>query len=141
MSSVTNIIILSLGADEQLPEINRWLGEHEHNDIKEVDVCKHVGGEKCMSPHILMAGFNYFNNGEFVKFLKSLDWRNEAQLLVQTEHEEGYKLIKLNKPPPPERCDGSCGRKLSDCSGYYRSKNGVFCLDCKPFWPGRMYDK
>ncbi len=95
MSSITSVIVLGLYAGRKLGEINSYLCRNGHNDIKEINCCQ-CGGEKCMRPGILMGGFNYLNYGNFVKFLKSLDWGSEAQLLILEEHDERFRLINLS---------------------------------------------
>ncbi|KKN71815.1 hypothetical protein LCGC14_0416690 [marine sediment metagenome] len=102
MSSVTSTIILSLFANNHLEEINNYLKGQNHNAVVEIDCCS-GGGEKCMSPAILMGGFNNMDIDAFIQFLKTLDWQSDAILVYCHDQEDFYSVIRLSKEKSPFR--------------------------------------
>lgn len=99
MSSVTNLLIIGLGAVLNLEKINIWLENLtalDESSFRRID--DYCGGDKAMETDILGSALNYFERHIeiFIQFLKGLDWRHKTDLFIQKEHEDVFTRIKIN---------------------------------------------
>ena len=92
MSYVTNVIIAeygsSLNVSNYIDELNQHCFSSDKSGFAPVDITslKSTGGSKYMNGSIIVGGFNYLDIDEFIKNLKSFDWKGLA--------------YKHNKQPP-----------------------------------------
>jgi len=98
MSVVTNLI-LNLGHEDKIDEINEWLVERygagfgEMIDHSKCERC--VGGNRNMEPDIYIAAFNYFRLHEFIEFLVSIKWQDIGHIQLLSMDDEALHFQSI----------------------------------------------
>ena len=95
MSYVTNVIICSLGADQNKKQINRWLYRRRLGGIR--DVSDFAGGHKHLETTVLLGAFNYLGDERFIKFLKKIDWEWKTDLFLQCEDDYSFSNTVISE--------------------------------------------
>ncbi len=101
MSRIFNVLILSgycTDLENNLPLINKWLDDNNHNSL--IMVNDAGGGEKVVTCGVALAAFNHLEYLSFWKFLKSLNWKSNADLLVQGSYiydDEWFRTKIINR--------------------------------------------
>ncbi|HEY9851572.1 MAG TPA: hypothetical protein V6D28_19030 [Leptolyngbyaceae cyanobacterium] len=107
MSWVTDILLLfSLGEvydddGEEIEEvtplinINAWLQEHGWRTLD--DLCQCVNTGKSMQSRVYGGAFNFLKIDDFIKIVKTQEWRepHNVQLLIKDEEDEKFTLYEI----------------------------------------------
>jgi len=98
MSVVTGIMLVTTD-DETVEQVQAWLEADDWGRL--VDVSNHAGGSKHPEFSAWCAGFNFFDNDEFVEFVMSLDWRFPEDTVLIVSPQEGPIAVHRPKGTNP----------------------------------------
>jgi hypothetical protein len=104
MSWVTDVVLFyGLEEDEAdedgvspcLAGINRWLREHDHQELVNVD--EHLSVGKPMQANVWGGAFNFLNIEKFLESVKAQTWQapENVQIMVKDEEEARFTLYHL----------------------------------------------
>lgn len=103
MSFVSGVILIHFcgeqgETDDSLPycieAVNRWLKDVDDRNFSPLaDVTDHASGSKHPQCQIYCAGYNYFPEDEFAKFVVGLPWEYPENVVLVIQPEEGETRV------------------------------------------------
>ena len=104
--SVVDNCILSFNIcedDEKIVEVNSFFNMKNQKPFVDVDAdflpVGWYGGRKMLETPLFIAAFNYFSEDEFIKHLKTLNWKypEDVQLIIKRQEEDIFSIVKLDR--------------------------------------------
>lgn len=103
MSVVDNCILSFsiLEDDEKISEVNSFFTLDNKKPFIDVDAdflpTGWYGGRKYLETPLFIAAFNYFRETDFIKHLKTINWREPGavQLIIKRQEEDRFSIVGI----------------------------------------------